>query len=83
MVMERSPHTLIGGVGANEFAIKNGVPAVPEDWLVTPFAEEELEQFKRSGELPGIRYCQIIKHTNKFLSRQGRNDKNENAGVPG
>lgn len=47
LVMEKTPHVLLAGVGANKFAEEQGIPRVASGSLVTPFAKKALEEFKK------------------------------------
>ena len=47
LVMERSPHVLLAGQGAEEFALSQGVVLVPESYFITPERVRELEEAKR------------------------------------
>jgi len=49
LVMDRSPHVLLAGQGAEEFALAQGVVLVPESYFITPERVRELEQEKRSA----------------------------------
>ncbi|XP_018566156.1 isoaspartyl peptidase/L-asparaginase [Anoplophora glabripennis] len=49
LVMEKTPHLLLAGAGANRFAKEQGVPSVPPGSLVTKYAQKALEEFKRKG----------------------------------
>ncbi|CAG9860104.1 unnamed protein product [Phyllotreta striolata] len=49
LVMEKTPHVLLAGAGANKFASENGVPTVAPGSLVTQAAREALENFKKKG----------------------------------
>lgn len=46
MVMERTPHVLLVGQGAREFAVEQGVPLLPPGALVTPRARARWEKKK-------------------------------------
>lgn len=46
-VLERSPHLLLAGEGAERFAEKCGIEMMPESWFVTPLRVEQLEQAAR------------------------------------
>ncbi|KAK4324318.1 hypothetical protein Pmani_005034 [Petrolisthes manimaculis] len=46
LIMEKSPHILLAGEGANKFAEAHGVKQVDPDTLVTPDARLELEKYK-------------------------------------
>lgn len=47
LVMEKTPHTVLGGEGVNRFAKQMGVPHVSNDELITQNAKDALEQFKQ------------------------------------
>ncbi len=44
MVMERSPHVMLTGSGAEEFALTQGVALVPTDYFFTPRRWEQLQK---------------------------------------
>merc|ERR1719500_1558442 len=46
-VMEKTPHTLIVGEGANTLAKEEGVEQVDKEYLVTPEGVEEWETYKK------------------------------------
>lgn len=48
--MEKTPHVLLAGAGANKFATEQGVPRLPPGSLVSPYAKLALEKFKKHGE---------------------------------
>ena len=50
-VMEASPHVMLSGRGAEEFALEQGFELVPNDWFVTPVRREQLERVLR-GRVP-------------------------------
>lgn len=50
LVMEKTPHVLLAGAGANRFAEEQGVPRVPAGSLVSPFAKKALEEFKKTKD---------------------------------
>ncbi|XP_056639298.1 isoaspartyl peptidase/L-asparaginase-like [Diorhabda sublineata] len=52
MVMEKTPHVLLAGEGANRFANDCGMPRVPNCQLITEWAKIELEMVKKSERLP-------------------------------
>uniref|UniRef100_A0A069DRG3 Putative isoaspartyl peptidase/l-asparaginase ga20639-like isoform x2 n=1 Tax=Panstrongylus megistus TaxID=65343 RepID=A0A069DRG3_9HEMI len=52
MVMEKTPHTFLGGDGVEEFIKKMGIPRVPESSLITDVAKNALEAFKKKGGQP-------------------------------
>jgi len=41
-VMERSPHVLLGGAGADAFAREHGIEPATQDWLILPERREQL-----------------------------------------
>lgn len=47
--MEKTPHVLLAGAGANKFASENGISTVEPGSLVTKAAQQALENFKRKG----------------------------------
>ena len=49
LVMDKSPHVLLAGQGAEEFALAQGVVLVPESYFITPERVRELEQEKRAA----------------------------------
>lgn len=49
LVMEKTPHVLLAGAGANKFASENGISTVEPGSLVTKAAQQALENFKRKG----------------------------------
>jgi L-asparaginase / beta-aspartyl-peptidase len=49
LVMDKSPHVLLAGQGAEEFALTQGVVLVPESYFITPERVRELELEKRSA----------------------------------
>lgn len=48
MVMEKSPHVMLVGDGAEEFALENGVVLVPRSYFRTERREQELEKALRA-----------------------------------
>ena len=48
LVMDNSPHVLLAGEGAEEFALTQGVVLVPESYFITPERVRELEADKRA-----------------------------------
>ncbi|KAK9506022.1 hypothetical protein O3M35_008038 [Rhynocoris fuscipes] len=54
MVMEKTPHTFLGGDGVEEFIEKMGIPRVPQSSLITESALRALENFKKSGGKPWV-----------------------------
>ncbi|XP_031352870.1 probable isoaspartyl peptidase/L-asparaginase GA20639 isoform X1 [Photinus pyralis] len=49
LIMEKSPHVLLGADGAKRFAINHGVQILPPGSLVTEQAKEALAYFKKHG----------------------------------
>ncbi|XP_057657052.1 isoaspartyl peptidase/L-asparaginase-like isoform X1 [Diorhabda carinulata] len=49
LVMEKTPHVLFAGAGANKLAEEHGIPTVAPGSLVTKAAKDALERFKRKG----------------------------------
>ncbi|XP_049826433.1 isoaspartyl peptidase/L-asparaginase isoform X2 [Aethina tumida] len=50
-VMEKTPHVLLAGAGANKFAKEQGIPTVPPGSLVTRYAIQALHDFAKTGEV--------------------------------
>jgi L-asparaginase / beta-aspartyl-peptidase len=50
LVMERSPHVLLVGEGAEEFALEQGVVLVPRSYFRTEARLHELEEERRAAE---------------------------------
>ena len=50
LVMERSPHVMLAGAGAEEFALEQGLTPVPNTHFATERRRRELERFLQ-GEL--------------------------------
>ena len=48
LVMDKSPHVLLVGEGAEEFALRQGVVLVPESYFIVPHRVQELEEAKRA-----------------------------------
>src|SRR5215472_11618457 len=49
LVMDKSPHVLLAGQGAEEFALEQGVTLVPESYFITPQRVRELEEANRAA----------------------------------
>jgi L-asparaginase / beta-aspartyl-peptidase len=49
LVMEKSPHVLMVGQGAEEFALEQGVVLVPQSYFIVPRRVQELEEAKRAA----------------------------------
>ena len=50
MVMERSPHVLLSGAGAEEFALEQGVALVPGSYFYTERRWKQLEEARRDNK---------------------------------
>ncbi|CAH1135580.1 unnamed protein product [Ceutorhynchus assimilis] len=50
LVMEKTPHILLAGAGANKFANNQGIPTVAPGSLVSPYARKALEEYKKSKD---------------------------------
>jgi L-asparaginase / beta-aspartyl-peptidase len=48
LVMDKSPHVMLVGQGAEEFALEQGVVLVPESYFVVPRRVQELQEAKRA-----------------------------------
>jgi L-asparaginase / beta-aspartyl-peptidase len=53
LVMERSPHVLLVGEGAEDFALEQGVTLVPREYFRTEARERELEEAHRAQHARG------------------------------
>jgi L-asparaginase / beta-aspartyl-peptidase len=53
-VMEKSRHVLLVGAGAEEFALEEGVPLVPNDYFQTPERKRQLEEVRRGQQVSEI-----------------------------
>ncbi|HEU4647776.1 MAG TPA: isoaspartyl peptidase/L-asparaginase [Gemmatimonadales bacterium] len=49
LVMDRSPHVLLAGAGAEAFARAEGMAMVPEDYFITAFRREQLRRAQAKG----------------------------------
>jgi L-asparaginase / beta-aspartyl-peptidase len=47
-VLERTPHVLLSGAGAQELARREGLALVPTDWFVTPRRQQQLVRIRSS-----------------------------------
>lgn len=47
LIMEKTPHVMLAGEGANKFASQYGINEVDKDLLITPYAKEELAEYKK------------------------------------
>ena len=53
LVMERSPHVMLAGAGAEEFALEQGLEPVPNSYFITTRRVRELEAVLRGGTRNG------------------------------
>ncbi len=51
-VMDASPHVMLHGAGAEEFAIEQGFELVPNSWFQTPSRREQLERVLQGRSQP-------------------------------
>ena len=49
LVMDKSPHVLLVGQGAEEFALEQGMVLVPESYFIVPRRVQELAEAKRTA----------------------------------
>ncbi len=47
-VMEHSPHVLLTGTGAEEFALRNGLEMQPNSWFITEHARRDLARVQQA-----------------------------------
>ena len=50
-VMERSPHVMLSGTGADQFAQAQGLEQVPNSWFATPERRRQLDKLKANDKL--------------------------------
>lgn len=53
LVMERTPHAMLAGAGANAFAQAAGVPLLSTEELVTDEARRQYEEYRQYGHVVG------------------------------
>jgi beta-aspartyl-peptidase (threonine type) len=51
-VMEDSPHVMLSGEGAEEFASLKGLERVPNDWFITPTRRQQLDRVLQGRSAP-------------------------------
>ncbi len=68
-VMERSEYVMLAGAGAEEFALREGFPLVPNDYFHTP---ERLNQLRRIREGDGKLSALTISHVGTVRARSQR-----------
>jgi beta-aspartyl-peptidase (threonine type) len=49
-VMEKSPHVMLSGAGADEFSRQRDLEQVGPEWFVIPERRRQLEEMRRSGD---------------------------------
>lgn len=54
LVMEKTPHGILSGDGANDFARRMGIAQVTENELITQNARDALEKFLKKGGDPSV-----------------------------
>lgn len=54
LVMEKTPHGILSGDGANEFGRRMGLPQIPDSELITENAKHALEKFLCEGQDPNV-----------------------------
>lgn len=52
-VLERSPHVMLVGEGAQVFAREAGLEFMPEDWFITDFRAEQLRRIREDNPADG------------------------------
>jgi len=53
LVMEKSPHVLLSGPGAEQFAREQGIPSTPKEWFFTDRRWQELQDAKAAERHAG------------------------------
>jgi beta-aspartyl-peptidase (threonine type) len=51
LVMEKSPHVLLSGSGAEDFALQQGVALVPRSWFWTERRWQQLQRFRANPKI--------------------------------
>jgi beta-aspartyl-peptidase (threonine type) len=54
LVMDRSPHVMLAGAGAEEFALEHGLEPVPNDYFATERRRLELDRLSRGEQKPDV-----------------------------
>jgi isoaspartyl peptidase/L-asparaginase-like protein (Ntn-hydrolase superfamily) len=49
-VLERTPHVLLSGAGAEQLARREGLPFMPPSWFVTPHRQQQLARLQGGGQ---------------------------------
>jgi len=52
-VMDASPHVMLAGTGAEEFALEQGITLVPNSYFITPVRRQQLERLLAGVATPG------------------------------
>ena len=63
LVMERTPHIFLAGPAAVQFAHQNGVPAIPEEDLITDFARQALDDYLHGRGEPTNEIGSVVLHS--------------------
>ena len=73
-VMERSPHVMLTGAGAEDFALERGVELVPRSWFHTEHRWQQLERARRGEKAAVAEHASIYFGTvgAVALDREGR-----------
>ena len=53
LVLEHSPHVMLAGAGAEEFALEQGLEPVPNSYFATERRRRELERLLHGDAAPG------------------------------
>jgi beta-aspartyl-peptidase (threonine type) len=56
LVMEKSPHVLLSGDGAERFAREQGIPSTPKEWFFTERRWQELQDAKAAEATPADKF---------------------------
>jgi beta-aspartyl-peptidase (threonine type) len=56
MVMEKSPHVMLSGAGAEQFAREQGIPSTPKEWFFTERRWKELQEAKAAEAKPADKF---------------------------
>ena len=56
LVMEKSPHVLLSGAGAERFAREQGIPSTPKEWFFTERRWQELQDAKAAEARPADKF---------------------------
>jgi L-asparaginase / beta-aspartyl-peptidase len=56
LVMEKSPHVLLSGAGAEAFAREQGIPSTPKGWFFTERRWKELQDAKAAEARPADKF---------------------------